>query len=66
MVLGGEHNQQVIILPTVNIVHTCLYVMVVKDVYDIPRSFCNKKQAKQDLQRNPMCLTYSDNDYILE
>ena len=41
-----KQQQQVIIFPTRTIVHPCLDVMTVKDVHDIPRSICNKKQEK--------------------
>ena len=39
-------NKQVIIFLTHTIVNTCLDVMIVKDVYDIPRNACNTNQAK--------------------
>ena len=38
--------------------------MVVKYFYDVPKSFWNIKQAKQDLKRHPACLTGSDYNYI--
>ena len=61
-----KNKQQVIIVTTRTIVHPCLYVVAVKYVHDIPRSGCNRNQAKQDLQRHPIGLTDSDHDYIPE
>ena len=63
-----EHKkkQQVIIFPTQTIVHTCLDVVTVKYVHDIPKSICNRNNKKQDLRKHPICLTDSDHDYILE
>ena len=40
--------------------------MTEKFVHDVPRSVCNINQAKHALQRHPICLTESDNNYILE
>ena len=40
--------------------------MVVKGVYAITRSVCNRNQEKLTLQRHPICLTDSDHDYIID
>ena len=40
--------------------------MAVKYAHNIPRSVCNRNRTKQALQRHPICLTDSYNDYILE
>ena len=52
--------------PTHTILNICINVVAVKYVNDIPRSVCNRNQTKQVLQRQPIFLTDSDNDYILE
>ena len=44
MVLVEIHQQQVIIVTARTTVHTHLDVMVVKDVYDIPKNVCNIDQ----------------------
>ena len=62
----GKNNQQLIVVPTHIIVHTCLDVFVVKDVHDIIISVFNINQTRKDLQRNLICLTDSYNDYILD
>ena len=45
------HKKQVIVIPTCTILNPCLDVFVVKYVQDIPRSICNRNQARRDLQR---------------
>ena len=40
--------------------------MVMKDVNNIPRSFSNINQSRQDLQRHHICLTDSDDDDIID
>ena len=62
----GENNQQLIVVPTHTIVHTCLNVFVVKDVHDITRGVFNINQKRKDLQRHLICLTDYDNDYIID
>ena len=44
----------------------CRAVVVVKEVHDIPRKFCNINQAKQYLQRYPIPMTECDHNYIFE
>ena len=53
-------------MSTQTIVRPCLYGVAVKDVHDIPKSICNRNNAKQALQKHPICLTDSYHDYILE
>ena len=40
--------------------------MAVKDVHDIPANSCNINQAKQGLERYPICVTEYDHYYIIE
>ena len=62
-----ENNiQQLIVVPTHIIVHTCPDVFVAKYFHDITRSAFNINQTRKDLQRHLICLTDSDNDYILD
>ena len=42
----------------------CVDVSIVKDIYDIPRSVLNKKQAWQELKTRLICINDKDNDYI--
>ena len=62
----GENHQQLIVVPTHTIVHTCLDVFLVKDVHDIIRSAFNINQTRKDLQRHLIVITDYDNDYILD
>ena len=66
MVLGKKNKQQLIIVPTSTVLHTYLYVVVVKDIQDIPRGFYNRNQAQQAWQIYPICLTDSACDYIID
>ena len=59
-----KHN--VITLPTRTILHPQLEVNAVPDFHAIPTSVCNRTKAKISLSRQPICLTDSDYDYILE
>ena len=62
-----KHPQQhVITVPTRTILHTRLEVNAVTYIHDIPKSVCNRTQAKKYISRHPICLTGSDYDYILE
>ena len=61
-----KNHQQVIIFPTRTIAHPFLDVVAVKYVHDIPKIVCNSKNAKQAVQKHPICLTDSDRDCILE
>ena len=66
MLLGGENHQQLIVFTTHTIVHTCLDVFVVKYVNDIIISVFIINQTRKDSQRHIICLTDSDNDYIID
>ena len=57
--------QQNIIFTTRTILHPRLDVVRIKYVQDIPKTSCNKIQAKKFIQRHPICMTDSDHDYIL-
>ena len=46
--------------------HACLDVMSVRDVHAIHKIIFQRSNAKQVLQKNPIGLTDSDYDYILE
>ena len=63
-------NQQpkhhVITVPTRTIFHPQLKVNVVTYFHAITKILCNKTQATKDISRQPICLTDSDHDYILE
>ena len=63
-------NQQpkhhVIKVPTRTILHPQLEVNAVTDFHSIPTSVCTRTQAKKAISRQPICLTDSDYDYILE
>ena len=66
MVLGEEKSATSRYCSNTNYFYPCLDTVAVKDVHNITRSICNINQAKQYLQRHPICLTDSDYDYILE
>ena len=53
-------------MPTRTILHPRLEVNAVIDFHAIPKSVCNRTQAKQAISRKPICLTDFDYDYILE
>ena len=44
----------------------CLDAVAVKYVHGIPKIFCNRNNAKQALQKHPLFMTDSNNDYNLE
>ena len=50
------------IVPTRTIAHPCIDITVVKDIADIPKIVCNKKQAQKEMQRFPIFITDADND----
>ena len=64
--MESEDQKQVIIAPTQTIVHPYIDVVAVKYFHDILKSILNRNHAKQALQKQPICLTDSDHDYILE
>ena len=39
-------------------------MLVIKNVAYIPRSICNKKQARQGVKMKPICIADTDYDYI--
>ena len=53
-------------MPTCTILHPQLYITVITDIHEIPKSVCNRTQAKQSISRHHICLTDSNLDYILE
>ena len=55
-----------ITVPKCTILHPWLEVDEIIDLHDIPKSVCNRTQAKNFISRNPIWLTDSDYDYILE
>ena len=63
-------NQQpkhhVITVPTRTILHPQLEVNVVTDFHATPTSVCTRTQAKKTIPIQPVCLTDSDYDSILE
>ena len=55
-----------IICPTCIIIHPCLDVFIITDIKDIPKTVCNRIQAKTFIQRHHICMTDADYDYILD
>ena len=55
-----------IIVPTRTIIHPRLNVVIIIYVQDIPNNSCNRIQAKNAIQRHPICMTDYDYDYILD
>ena len=63
----NQHPQRnFITVPTRTILHPQLEVNKITDIHDIPKSVCNRKQAKKITSRHPIYLTDSYYDYILE
>ena len=61
-----HQQQQVITVTTCTILHILLDIISIKYIHDIPKTVCNRTQAKIAISRHPMCLTDSDYDFILE
>ena len=61
-----QRKQHIITLPTRTILNPQLEVNAVTYFHAITTSVCNMTQAKQIISRQPICLTDSDYDYILE
>ena len=40
-------------------------IMAVTEVKQITNSLCNRNQANKDLQRRPICINDSDNDFSI-
>ena len=53
-------------MPTCTIIHSQLEVNAVTDFHTIPTSICTMTQAKKSISRQPIRLTDSDYNYILE
>ena len=61
-----KQQQQIIVVPTHTIVHPCLDVMAVIEVQYMPKCFFIITQQNKNIQGYNICLTESDNDYILD
>ena len=61
-----SQQQNNIIVPTLTFIHPCLDVMEVTEVKQIPKSVCNVNQARRYLQRHRICITDSNNYFILD
>ena len=55
-----------VMIEAYNIAHPCLYMSTIKYVADTPISLRNKKQARKNVKRHPMCISDADHDYILD
>ena len=53
-------------MPTYTIIHPQLEINAVTDFHSIPTSVYTSTQAKNAISRQPVCLTDSEYDYILE
>ena len=62
----NNSQKQSIIISTGTISHTCLEVSDIKHIVDIPRSICNKKQARQAVQSQPIFIVDGYHYYILD
>ena len=63
----NQHPQHhVITVPTRTILHPRLEVNAVTYFYTITKSVCNRKLSKNSILRQPIRLTHSDYDQILE
>ena len=61
-----QPKHHVITVTTRTILHPQLEVDAITDFHAIPTSLCSRKQAKKAISRQPICLTDTDYDYILE
>ena len=59
-------KENVITVTTRKILNPQLEVNSVTDFHAIPTSVCTRTQAKKSISTQPICLTNSDYDYILE
>ena len=59
-------QQHFITVPTLKILHPRHEFYAVTYFHAIPKSVCNRTQAKKSISIHPICLNYSDYDYILE
>ena len=53
-------------MPTRTIIHPQLDVTAITIIHYIPKTVCNRTQARKAISRHPICLTDSDYDYILK
>ena len=58
--------KQNIIVTTCTILHPCIDVFRITYFRDIPKTVCNKIQAKKTIQRHPIFITNANYDYILD
>ena len=61
-----QQKHHVITVQTHTILHTQLEVDAITYFHAIPTIVCSRTQAKKAISRQPICLTDSDYDYILE
>ena len=61
-----QPKQHVITVPTRTILHPKLEVNSVIDFRAIPTSVCTRTQEKTSISMQPICLTDSEYNYILE
>ena len=61
-----QPNNHVITVPTRTILHLQLEGDAITELHAIPTSICSRTQSKKSISRQPICLTDSDYDYILE
>ena len=61
-----QTKQHVITATKCTMLNTQLEVNAVTYFHAIPKSVCTRKQAKNTISRQSICLTDSDYDYILE
>ena len=64
LILKKQPLQEDIIVQTRTILNTCLDVVAITEILEIPKSFCKKIQAKKGMLKNTICLTDADYDYI--
>ena len=61
-----QSKHHFITVPTRTILHPQLEVDAITAFHLIPTSICSRTQTKQNISRQPICLTDADYDYILE
>ena len=54
-----------ITVPTRTILDPQLEVNAITYFHAIPTCVCSRTQLRKSISRQPICLTYSDHDYIL-
>ena len=64
--LNQQPKHHIITVPTRTILHPRLEVNAITDFHAIPTSIFSRTQAKKAISRQPIFLTDSDYDYILE